>query len=396
MALTFHFYLDARSVGTGQPAPVKLVVTKHGRAAMLPSGVSCLPSDWDARSQTIRGARGKVLTGHLRRFMVAVEDYIQPQLWAGDLADLSAAEIRDRLDEHFYGSRRPSVTAGTIWAAFVKGKQGNSRAIYESSYKRICAFDPTFPDADAGKMKRDFAARLASWMEGQHYKTTTRNTTLRSLAAVWSAALKAGSVKVNPFAGMKAESYAPTARDLSAEQLRTLWNARTVSEAEAFALDTFKLSFLLRGINCNDLARARCEDIVNGRLAYRRSKTKKAYSVRVEPEAAEIIARYSDGEFLLPQAHTRHRSVIAFIANANACLKRICKRHGLPAVSTYYVRHTVASRLVEQGTPMAVVSRALGHSLPGAQVTSLYVDVQEGQVDAAFRQLLDWLLYDRK
>ncbi len=57
------------------------------------------------------------------------------------------------------------------------------------------------------------------------------------------------------------------------------------------------LIFYLVGINTVDLCRL--EKIRNGRIEYRRAKTKKIYNIKVEPEAAEIIERYKGSKYLL-------------------------------------------------------------------------------------------------
>ena len=55
-------------------------------------------------------------------------------------------------------------------------------------------------------------------------------------------------------------------------------------------LDVFMLSFYLIGINIGDLLLLRPTDMVGGRIEFSRQKTKKRYSIKVEPEAQEIFA----------------------------------------------------------------------------------------------------------
>ena len=55
--------------------------------------------------------------------------------------------------------------------------------------------------------------------------------------------------------------------------------------------------FYLCGINSVDLFNARPDALSNGRLEYVRAKTHKAYSVKVEPEAMEIIDRYRGKDY---------------------------------------------------------------------------------------------------
>lgn len=64
---------------------------------------------------------------------------------------------------------------------------------------------------------------------------------------------------------------------------------------------------------------------------------------------------------------------------------------GLPKVSLYWARHTFASLAFELGYGMDLVSAALGHSLGGAPITSVYVAVQDKQVDDLARAVYDYV-----
>ena len=64
-------------------------------------------------------------------------------------------------------------------------------------------------------------------------------------------------------------------------------------------LDVFMLSFYLIGINIGDLLLLRPTDMVGGRIEFSRQKTKKRYSIKVEPEAQEIINRWRGKKYLL-------------------------------------------------------------------------------------------------
>ena len=63
--------------------------------------------------------------------------------------------------------------------------------------------------------------------------------------------------------------------------------------------DMFMLMFYLIGVNSIDLYKASPDSIVDGRFEYKRSKTGRLFSIKVEPEAMEIIERYKGKEHLL-------------------------------------------------------------------------------------------------
>lgn len=52
------------------------------------------------------------------------------------------------------------------------------------------------------------------------------------------------------------------------------------------------LIFYLIGINTKDLFSLTSKNAVNGRIEYRRAKTGRWYSIKLEPEAMVLIERY--------------------------------------------------------------------------------------------------------
>ena len=152
-------------------------------------------------------------------------------------------------------------------------------------------------------------------------------------------------------------------------------------------LDMFKLTFMLIGINFVDLFN--CEPIVDGRINYRRAKTGKIYSIKVEPEAAQIIERYKGATKLLyfAEHYTNHNTILERI---NASLKSVGGSK-YPGLTTYWARHSWATMAAEIDVSDSVISLALGHTT-GARVTEVYIHRNLIKVDKANRQILDLVL----
>lgn len=66
---TTKFYLDTRSVKKGEPAPLKITITLHGKSALLPLNIKLLPSQWDTKTAKISNHPNKnfLNTYRLRR-----------------------------------------------------------------------------------------------------------------------------------------------------------------------------------------------------------------------------------------------------------------------------------------------------------------------------------------
>jgi integrase/recombinase XerD len=68
------------------------------------------------------------------------------------------------------------------------------------------------------------------------------------------------------------------------------------------SLNCFLLSFYLIGISFTDLAYLKPENLVDGRIIYRRRKTHKNYNVKLFPQAEAIFNQFHQegSKFLLP------------------------------------------------------------------------------------------------
>ena len=186
-------------------------------------------------------------------------------------------------------------------------------------------------------------------------------------------------------------------------ELRRLFNYK-VQPYQEYYLDYFKLIFMLIGINGVDLFGLSA--VEDGRVEYRRAKTHKLYSVKVEPEALAIIERHR-GERALLDAADRWSDHRDFLKNCNIALQRIgaVERRGRggkkfieaewPELTTYWARHTWATVAYSIDVPKDIISQALGHS-SGVAVTNIYIEPDQRKVDEANRRVLDWVLYGKR
>ena len=207
-----------------------------------------------------------------------------------------------------------------------------------------------------------------------------------------------GIIKVRKFKIKKEETRK---RSLSVEQLRLLMEY-DCEEYQRRYRDMFVLMFYLIGINAVDLFLAKPDSVVNGRLEYKRAKTGKLYSVKIEPEAMEIIDRYRGNQYLL-NIMDEYKDYKNFLHRMGIALKEIgeMKRVGrggkkvrtpvFPEISSYWSRHTWATIAAELDVPKETISEALGHSI-GSEVTSIYIKFDRKKVDEANRKVIDYVL----
>ena len=123
-------------------------------------------------------------------------------------------------------------------------------------------------------------------------------------------------------------------------------------------------------------------------MEYKRAKTGKLYSIKIEPEAQEIIEKYHvSGDDKLISFLGAYKNYKNYVFRIDERLK---KMYG-PDISTYWARHTFATLLAEMDVSIDTISMALGHSY-GSKVTQVYVNPDLKKADEAVRKLLD-LIY---
>ena len=157
--------------------------------------------------------------------------------------------------------------------------------------------------------------------------------------------------------------------------------------------DVFLLLLYLRGINIGDLAKLTEADIVNGRIEYRRNKTGQLYSIRVEPEAREILDRWK-GESHLLRCFDRYQDPHDYNRRMREALKKMKTPDGElieKDCSSNWARHTWATMCAELDVPDPTISLGMGHRIAGHRTTAIYIKRDQRKVDEANRKVIDYI-----
>lgn len=386
--ITTRYYLDCR-VAEGE-APLKLCIRRNGAGAYLATGIRLLPSQWDNKAQKVTAHPHKnALNSFLTGFKFKVDSYLRELTLSGSAVGLSPSQLRVLCVEQFEGKRDTTLLRDYLFSV-CKNLSRSSKGLYMCVWNAVRGYDRYAESRLLSSCDKRWVNGFAEWLEGQGLKPNTRSTYLAKVKAVFASAVKDGNLKNDPTQGINTAFVATRRRNLSAAQMRLFLNAPVSSELEQKTIDFFALSFYLRAANPIDIVKMTTSNIYNGRIEYDRSKTGRHYSVRIEPEAQAIIDRNTDGThlFTIPP---NYRSPSSFFTSLYDVIVRLSSSLGLPKVSLYWARHPFASLAFELGYGMDLVSAALGHSLGGAPITSVYVAVQDKQVDDLARAVYDYV-----
>lgn len=400
---TTKLYLDKRAAKNGRPAPVKVRISHRGTMAMISTGVSVLPEQWNEETLHVVGhERRRALNAQLAALKADVDEVMFDLRRKGKLDTMTAAEIKKYYEGHFNIAHKTPETNFVEYFRKVMDSQvtQGSKDIFAATERRLRAFDAqlderTFEDLNIDYMK-DFDAFLSP--------TNTRNSRnvyFRTIRTCFNAAIGDDLTNAYPFRKFKLKQETTRDKALSVEDMRTLL-AVPEDDWRREYVDMFLLMFLLIGINIGDLFALR--RIQSGRIEYDRQKTHKHYSVAVLPEAAAIIDRYRGRRRLLAAAD-RYKEPHDYLHHMNDALKAVglvyepgkppTGEAAFPHISSGYARTTWATIATELDIPRETISAALGHSV--VDVTATYIRLAwRKKIDEANRKVADFVLYGKR
>jgi len=208
-------------------------------------------------------------------------------------------------------------------------------------------------------------------------------------------------IKHYPFKKYKMPKVVPSEkRVISVEVIKQIRDFEPSGKADLIILgrDIFMLSFYIVGINLIDLYRV--ANLNKGRLIYNRSKTasrrddKAFITIKVEPEAMELITKYADpaGSRILNLYH-QYATNNNLTKAVNKGLAQLSKELDLPKkVTSAFARTSWATTARNQcGISKDDVDLALNHVDPRHKLADVYIDKDFSMIDKANRKVLDTL-----
>ena len=400
-------YLDTRRSRPDGQYPLRIMLYHKGNTVSLPTDIMMTPEEWMSmkdRIGEVRTSKGRLIRNIRSRLDGALEELRIER----DVETMTASEIkRNILLRTGHEMRDPERIDGQNFLAgfrrFMESRETEgTRRIYGETLRRIEAYA-----SDAGSLRYDDITK--DWLYGfdsflaKGASASTRSRHLRNIRAVFNDAIDREVTNVYPFRKFRFPKVVETAkRSLSLGEVRMLKDMEVEPWQEEYR-DMFLLMLYLIGINIGDLLHAEASQLHDGRLEYRRAKTHRLYSVKVEPEAMAIIERYRGERYLLSPLD-RYASHLDYLHHLNEALQKIgpseivkdktgrlrkVKYHPLfPQLTSYWARHTWATLAASLDIPVETISRALGHSL-GSSVTNIYIRYDTRKTDRANRAVLD-------
>lgn len=295
-------------------------------------------------------------------------------------------------------------TVGEYFLTYIQSLKDEHRlryaGMFKVSYSSFIKFnghlDIPFSDVDVAWLKK-----YDTWARKENLVANTIATRVRHLRVVFNLAIMEKAIRQDcyPFHAYKVSklNQQTNKRAITKEDILNIISYKGTTEMETLAVDLFAFSYLCAGINFIDIAKLQHLNIVDNKIVYTRSKTKKTITIPLQAKAVELIDKYRKAKspYLFPILFPYHKTdeqianrLHKVLSKINRDLKHIGKEIGLSIpLTTYVARHSYATVLKRSGVAISIISESLGHS--SERVTQIYLDSFDNeQINEAMKNLL--------
>lgn len=385
--------LDRRRATARGLYPIQFLLSSKGKVTTIGTGVNIRPEHWNGevnKAVLPKCPNARAINESIESLFFKYTNTLRNLENDGKLVGKSVTEIKKLLVEVRSGSSKESLT--DYFSRYAESRRTEkSREVYRYTLKTIRAFDNE--EVPFEKVNVIWLKAFDAHLEKQGVGINTRAIHFRNLRAVFNSAINEDLIGLEyyPFRKFKIASSRKDKEALTEEQLQRLIAYDTPYPFRRTARDLFLLSFYMCGMNLVDLYHL--DRLREGRAHFVRTKTSgkniNPVSILVQPEAAEIIARYAGAEHVLRFIEER-ATYDTFIHQVQRALRHIAKELGIEGLTFYWARYTWATLADKLGISEKEISKGLGHvdtSIAG----KFYISYDWTKVDRANRTVLDYL-----
>ena len=216
--------------------------------------------------------------------------------------------------------------------------------------------------------------------------------------------------KYYPFGNKKYQIPAKTKvkKALSIDQLRILFEAKTISEQQKKAKDFWFFLYACSGINVKDLAYFKYKDIDNDKVIFLRAKTIRTKKRKLKPIivylnefSKGIIYKYGNQEndpenYVFDiltnkdSAEEQSRKIKNFTHFLNDHIKKICIANDISGkISSNWARHSYATNIMKKTKNILFASESLGHS-DIRQTMDYFAGFEDEEIKELSKSIMDF------
>jgi len=366
--------------------PVSIIVYHNGKRKRYRLGIQLSKEQWDKlRTPKLRDE-------NLKEIKKAIQEYIEKAEVVKKNIEKEKLEFNFDEFETRYFNKINIDNAEITFTDCVKIYIDNYKKDHqgkELSIKSILMYE-TFKNSllrykknlKINQITPNLLNDYKDYLEKGNKSVSTIGVYLRQLRAIMNFAVLKGYIQSNkyPFKGYNVPTAENNKRALNNDELKALINFSTTNEHERKAIDYWIFSYLGNGINFNDIARLKFNNIQGEFIHFVRAKTKNKQKIEREinifllPQMNEIITRYcndrkNNSDYIFPIIDNtmnplqQYKTIAQYIKTTNKYLKRISSTLNFDfPLTTYFARHSWATKMRNSGVSISYISEGLGHS----------------------------------
>jgi len=406
---TVKLFLDQRRKKKDGTYPIVLRVIIFGKTIDMSTGFNAIPKHWSNHDPYLKksfGERYKFINRKLKSLQLEVETKMDSLLTNGRIdPSHSHKEIKNLLKKSDSNMTFDFFT-DHIRSLKNDDKLGTARW-YNTTLNAVKDFSKnnkgTAVDFPLSNISLTWLLKFEKWYLSRNKEERAINglsVYMRALRAILNKAKQAGVLDEthNPFRNYKIKHKETVKRALTKDELKAFAKVECRTGWQSRSKNFFLASYFLYGMAFQDMCRLQAGDIKsNGRIEYKRAKTGKHLSIKLNSSLAEILKPYlrgkSKADFIfnvLREEQTeaqKYNAIKNAMKRCNKALRELAEECGIDQISTYSARHTFASHLLENKQPIEVISQMMGHkSIRTTQVylkgfhTNVLDEAQDGLV----------------
>lgn len=210
------------------------------------------------------------------------------------------------------------------------------------------------------------------------------STYMRTFRAIYNKAIHQELVSADsyPFRKYKIKTQPTAKRAISKDKIKRILDLKLEPDSPLFhSRNYFLCSYLMNGISFIDMAFLKIDNIVDGRIQYRRQKTARPYDIKITEQLSSIMNHYLKDKiktaYIFPiikrdEIQDQYKDVRWGRKRYNKRLKEIAQLCEIEEHLTSYVsRHSMATNLILNNVPINALSKMLGHR--DISTTEIYI-----------------------
>lgn len=387
MITSITLSLDKRRTKKDGSYPLIFRLSHQGQTSNISTKISLPLADWNNKTRkikkTYKGTNSVIrLNNELTKQKSDFIDIIHELNEKRQLDYLSINDLKNHL-------LKPQVTADfcsftdTLINQMVQANKFGNAQIYRHTLSALKNFTGK-EHIPFEEISYSFLKRFETTHLGKGNSINGLSAYLRTIRAIFNKAIKEGLVsqEIYPFQQYKIKSEPTAKRAIDLDKIKKILDLELPPENPLFhARNYFIASYLMNGISFVDMAFLKLENIIDGRIQYKRQKTARPYNIKITEQLNSILDYYladkKKQDFIFPiikrsEELEQYNDVRWARKRYNKNLKDIATLCDIEENLTSYVsRHSMATNLILKDVPINALSKMLGHNK--LSTTEIYI-----------------------